>query len=160
MRLPRSGQRGFTLLEVVVSLGLTGLVLSMVTGAMFQAWGVERNQRHEVVATAQLRNAADWFFKDATNANSTDLVDGVAPVSTVLLNSTDANGIPHITTYSLNGTRLVRTYDGSSITVAQNVASAAFSLSGGSVFATLQVPGARGAVKSLSMESYMRMAGP
>lgn len=160
MRLPKSGQRGFTLLETVVSLGLTGLVLSMVTGAMFQAWGVERTQRHEVVATEQLRNAADWFFKDATNANSTDLVDGAAPVSTVLLHSTDANGIPHTTTYSLNVTRLVRTYDGSSLTVAQNVVSAAFSLSGRSVFATLQIPGAHGAVRSLSMESYMRMAGP
>lgn len=63
----------------MVGLGLAGLVLPLVASAMFQAWGVERTQRYDVVTTVQLDNAARWFASDALNVQVTDLSDGAAP---------------------------------------------------------------------------------
>lgn len=155
---PLRGQRGFTLIETVLSLGISGLVLSLVAGAMFQAWGVERTQRHDVMATEQLRHATRWFAGDALNAVSTDLADGTGPVSAVSLSLTDASGAPHTASYSLNGTRLVRSFDGALLTVARDVASAAFSRSGRTIFTTLEVRAAQGETKSLTLRTYMRLA--
>ena len=156
MRL-RGGQRGFTLMETVVGLGLAGLVLPLMATGMFQAWGVERTQRHDVVATVQLDNATRWFTSDALNAQLTDLSDGAAPVSSVSLSWTDASDVSHTASYNREGTNLVRTFDGTSLTVARGVVSIAFSCSGNTIFATLEVQGARGETKSLTLRSYLRV---
>lgn len=149
-------QQGFTLAEMAVALGVTGLVLVMATGALFEAWGVERNQHEDVVATLQLRNALRHLATDAFSAQSTDLADGAPLASSVSLGWTDTGGVSHSASYSQQGTQLIRTLDGTSVVVARGVTSVAFSRSGDTVFVTLEVTGAKAETRGLTLRTYMR----
>lgn len=149
--------RGFTLAELLVSVGILGVAVSLIGGGIFQALGISRYWVDDVVATKELRHAASWFSRDALNAQTTDLVDGALPVSSVTINWTDRNGIPHIASYSIVGDRLVRTYDGAGITVARKVVSAGFSRSQKTLKFTLTVNGSRGGTESNDLNVYARI---
>ncbi|MBI4294574.1 MAG: hypothetical protein HY669_00195 [Chloroflexi bacterium] len=155
---PGRGQRGFTLVETVLGLGLTGLMLSLTVGAMSQAWTMQLTQRQDVLAREQLRNAARWLVRDVLNAQNTDLDDGAIPVPAVTLGWTDAGGLSHTTNYSLEGTELMRTLNDTPRTVARGIVSAAFSRIGSTVLVTLEASGARGEMRSLALRTRMRAA--
>jgi prepilin-type N-terminal cleavage/methylation domain-containing protein len=128
-RLPFPGSpRGFTLVEVLAAVGILS-VMGLFGVALFQTLSV-RWLRDDAVATRDVRHAISWFSRDAPRAETTNLVDGAAPASSVVMDWRDVGGGSHITAYTLVEDRLVRSFDDAETTVASNVTSAEFSRSG------------------------------
>ncbi|MEE9248456.1 MAG: prepilin-type N-terminal cleavage/methylation domain-containing protein [Dehalococcoidia bacterium] len=157
-RLLRGRSPGFTLVEVVVSVGILSLAMGLVVGGLFQALGIQRFWFDDVVATKDLRHASSWFASDALTAESTDLVDGAPPAEPVTLTWIDDNDVPHTVTYSLVGSSLMRDFDGTQITLARRVVSAGFALSGKVLTFDLEVEADRGGTESVSLQTYLRMS--
>lgn len=148
---------GFTLLEALIAVAVLSLALGFVGSSLFQALGIQRTWREDVVAVKEARHAASWFAGDALNAEATDLVDGAQPVSSVTLTWTDREGVPHTALYSASGTSLVRDFDGSQIVLARRVVSSQFSLSGRVLTFHLEVEAAGGRTATVTLETYLRM---
>jgi prepilin-type N-terminal cleavage/methylation domain-containing protein len=147
---------GFTLVEVMVALGILTLIFTFFGSAVFQVLSTQRGWQDDVEAIRTLRHAGSLFAGDALNAETTSLTDPAAPVSSVTLNWNDSNNVAHTSTYSLSGDLLSRDYDGASRIAAEGVTSAGFSLSGKLVTFDLVVNAARGATKSRSLRTYLR----
>lgn len=133
-------QRGITLIETLVALALVGIVMSVSGSAFFQFLTQPQKQGGNIAAAYDVRNASVWVARDAQMAQTTNLVDGAAPVSSVSLGWTDPpteGGASHTVTYTLSGSNLLRTYDGQGLAVAHDVRSAGFSRSGSTIFFTV-----------------------
>lgn len=148
--------RGFTLLEVLVIVGIFTVVTGVVGRNVFQALSIQRFWREQVVATKELRHAGSIFAGDAVYAQTTSLVEGAPPVSSVTLDWTDRTGVPHTATYTLSGSILFRQYDGATISVARRVVNAGFSLSGRMLTFDLEVEAERGGTDSISHQVFLR----
>lgn len=156
-RLLTSPSQGFTLVEALVSLGIMGITLSLMGGAMFQALGITRYWQKDVIATKDVRHAGSWFARDALNAQTTDLVDGAPAVPYATISWKDKDGNPHTTSYTLLGNELKRSYDGQVITVARDVTSVGFSRSGKKIKFILTVNSSRGNTESKTLDTFGRM---
>ena len=107
---------------------------------IFQAFGLERTWSDDVVATREVRHATSWFAGNVLNAHHTELLDGVAPVSSATLSWTGQGGVSHAATYIRSpDATLIRDFDGSKITEARKVLSAQFSREGGVLKLALEV---------------------
>ena len=152
--------RGFTLPEVLVSMGILTVVMSTIGIALFQALDTQTGIVDDGLAINELRKGFSWFAEDVKMARSADLVDGV-PAPTVTLTWTDEFndvGVDHTASYAGVGDRLVRTYDDNAHTVAHRVVSVAFTLSNRSITAQLEVEAEPGATRTLSVKGVMRSA--
>ncbi|MDO8491919.1 MAG: hypothetical protein Q7T04_07900 [Dehalococcoidia bacterium] len=104
------GQRGLTILEVVVAVGITGL---LATGLGSIGYGLLRhtqaNSAH-VTAASATEEAARLIVQDGQSAQQTSLVAGAPAVETLTLSWIDpTNGDSHEVVYSLSGNDVVRT---------------------------------------------------
>ena len=151
-----SGQRGLTLVEVLVAVGILTTASGLVGGGVFQVLSVQGPWRAELVATKDLRNAAAWFGGDAANAEATDLLDTAPPVGSVSLSWTDGEGQPHTAYYSVSSGALVRDLDGAQTAVARSVASAQFSLAGRLLTTTIEIDTGGGATQTQTSQTYLR----
>ena len=158
MKLWRS-QRGFTLIEVLVSVAILSMVMGTVGTALFQALGTERTVVDDGLAINELRRAISYFSGDVKMAQDTDLVDGGAPVSSCTLSWIDEFAdaqVSHSSSYAVVDDGLVRTYDGNAHTVARRVVSVSFSRTGQTITIQLEVNAAPGITKTLSAKTVMR----
>ena len=147
---------GFTLAEVVVTVGILTMAAGMVGSAVFQTLSVERTWRSDVVATKEWRHALSWFSVDAMNAQTADLVDQAPPVSSVTLTWVDKEGTSDTAAYSLTAGALLRNLDGAENSVARRVVSVGFSLSGRFLIVDLEVEAEQGGTESVSLQTYLR----
>ena len=151
---------GFSLVEVLVGLGLLSVVLVMFGDSVFQVLSIQRFWRDDAVATKELRHAESWFAGDALNAESVDFAScGASPC--VTLNWTDNGGAPRQAIYSLSGSNLVREFVHATTTVSQRpvarkVVSAGFSLSGKVLSFTLEAKASRGRTATSSLQTFLR----
>jgi prepilin-type N-terminal cleavage/methylation domain-containing protein len=135
-------QKGFTLLELLVSTGIMSILIAIIGVGIFQAIALSQKANYRVQALSQTRNAVHWMARDIPMAQSTDLVDGGAPVSDATFTWTDVFAdaqTPHALSYALVGGELRRTYDGTTITIGRSVSSIGFSRIGRLVTATVDV---------------------
>ena len=149
-------QRGFTLVELLVALSLTTMALSMIGSSAFQALSVRRTWQGDVIATKEWRPVESWFAGDAMNARTTDLISGNPPTSSVTLSWVDGNSIPHTSTYSVTGNELIRDFDGVQNTLARNVVSSLYSLSGKVLRVVLEVRAENGLSETSQLDTYLR----
>lgn len=153
----RGSSGGFTLVEMLVTVGLMAITTGVIGGGIFQSLGIVRYWRDDAVSVKEVRHALSWFSRDAINAKSTSLTDGAAPTSSVTITWTDQNSVSHSAGYSLAGSELRRNYDGAVITVARKVQAEGFSRSGMVLKLSLTVAASRGGTESKSLEVYARM---
>lgn len=117
-------QRGFGLLELVIVVGLSGL---LVTGLGSIGFGLLRHTetaRARVTATTDIEEVARLVTRDGQTAQATDLVAGATAVNTLTLSWIDpVNGDSHEVAYTLSGQEVIRTKSVNS--VVQNVRAAA-----------------------------------
>jgi len=131
-----SGQKGITLVEVLVATAITGLIAGALGTAIHQFITTSERGNQELRALNDVRNAGHWLTLDGRRAQSTNLVDGAPAVGSVTLSWT-TEGQVHTSTYSLSGPELKRDLNGTLTTVARHVSNAGFSLAGQLITATL-----------------------
>ena len=137
-----NGQSGFTLVELLVALGVMSALGSVLVTTLYQMSNFTSRSNAQVSVSADLRNTFHWLAQDVKMANTTSLVAEFPTVYTSLsLNWTDNYqdaSAAHSAAYSLVGTDLRRTEDGvNTHTVARNVTSIEFSIVGRRVTVTL-----------------------
>ncbi len=142
------GQRGFTLVEVLVALGIMSALGSVLVGTLYQMANYTSRGHAQLAVIADLRIATQWLAQDIQMAKTTDLVDGnpavscssLDPSSCVVLSWTDefsGSATAHSASYSQVGAEFRRTYDGSTHTVARSVTEVEISLQGRLITVTL-----------------------
>jgi prepilin-type N-terminal cleavage/methylation domain-containing protein len=66
----RRGERGFTLIEVLVVIAIVALITTAATMSTFQVFNVTRRSNDHVVTVRQVQNAGYWISRDALMAES------------------------------------------------------------------------------------------
>jgi len=101
-----SGEKGFTLVELVFSLAVIAIVSAAASAAIFQVFkGNERNNDY-LTAVHQIQSAGYWISRDAQRAQSVT-TDDLTPPDFFIISWTewDENGDPiyHSATYFFEG---------------------------------------------------------
>jgi prepilin-type N-terminal cleavage/methylation domain-containing protein len=159
-------QKGFTLIELLVALPIGTAILLVVVASLFQ---IERG-RIEIsgksAALADIDSAMHWLSRDLILAQTTDLSPGAPPVAEMEMNWTDMtswagdNGsIYHSANYYLNGTRLIRDYDGEVTIIGRYVTHIGFSIDSNAKVFTVDItssPGMPGSAVTREMDIQIR----
>ncbi len=122
-----NGQRGFTLVELLIAAALTGLLVVVLGPAVSQIFSVSRYGNDVLAVTHGFQNAAHWFLDDGRRAVSANTSDGL--VFTVSANTTII--------YQLAGTELRRTADTGMTVLADDLAAVTFTQQGRLVTMTM-----------------------
>lgn len=122
-------QKGFTLIEIMAVMAVGGMIMTVALLSIYQVvWGSARTN-DQVAALTDVNYAALWIKKDLQMAQYTDLIEGdPVPQSSVSLRWIDNTGwagdnATHSADYTLSGTELVRTYDGTPRVVGRYISS-------------------------------------
>ncbi len=126
-------QKGFTLVEVLVVLAVSGVLLTGLITSIFQVATFTDRSNSQVVALTDLNHAALSIKKDLMMTQNTDLTD--VSQSSVWLGWTDytsfeTGNLTHSSSYVLSGTELLRTYDGTVGIAGRNITSVGFTKNG------------------------------
>ena len=113
------GQHGFTLVELLVVISITGLIASFLGSAVYQMFTVTEYGNSKMTAIHDLQNISNWLNRDGQMASTA--IGGSQLVLTLPDTSTIA--------YELIGTELKRSDGSTQITLAWNITSATFTVS-------------------------------
>lgn len=117
------GQQGYTLVELLIVISITGLIASFLGSAVYQMFTVTEYGNSKMTAIHDLQNISNWLNRDIQMAST------ATGGNQLVLTLPDASTI----TYTLVGTALQRSNDSSQITVAWNITAANFTVSGRTV---------------------------
>ncbi len=129
-------QRGLTLVELLLALGISALISGTLGTAIHQFVMASERGNDDLRALHDVQNAGFWLTLDGERAEGTNLVDGAPPAQSMTLSWT-IGGQAHTSAYSLSETALNRDHNGTITTVARHVASAQFSLAGRVITVTM-----------------------
>ncbi len=156
---------GFALLEIAVGLSILSMGVGLIGTSVFQVLSIQRHWQDDRVATKDLRHTGSWFAGDALNAE-TVVFGGTPDEPTVTLSWSELvdNSIPgspvfqsRSSVYSLDGDTLTRNEDGIVTTLADDVTSAVFSLSGRVLTLELTVNSGNGGTTPMTLQTYLRV---
>ena len=80
----KRGERGFTLIEVLVVIAIVALITTAATMSTFQVFNVTRRSNDHVVTVRQVQNAGYWISRDALMAENI-VVDNQTPSNFLVL---------------------------------------------------------------------------
>lgn len=162
-------QKGFTLIEIMVTLAVGGVLLIGAVTSIFQVTTFTSRSNDQIVALTDVDHAAMWLRQDLQMAQSTTLPDGYpVPQNSVTLGWTDYTSFVtaeetrnHTSAYALSGTELVRTYDNTPRIVGRHITSIEFTQNGSivSVVITATGPGAQQRSETLEFSVHLRSEG-
>ena len=130
-----AGQRGFTLVELLVSTTIMTLVATVMASGVYQAFRAVPFQRSGLNSLDEMRRILlpinrDLQIATAASPMPVSLKDGPLTIASI----NPLTNLGRTTSYSLSGTNLLRKVDsGAARTIGRNVTAATFALSG-SVF--------------------------
>lgn len=141
----RRGQDGFTLVEMLISLAIAGLIIGVLGSFIVQTLNLTASGNDRLLVTDDLRTAGAWLTQDGQMA---DLGSSTAVASTLVLSWTDVYSganVGYQSTYAVAGSQLMRGFGvrGAApvtITVARHIASpdgVLFSIGGEQLTATI-----------------------
>lgn len=149
-------QDGFTLVEILMALGIAAMISGVIGTAIFQILDRSARGGEMVRALNDIQNAGQWLYLDGERAETTNLVENDPPVTSMVLNWV-ADGQGHTASYSISGTELVRDHNGALTTVARYVSNADFSISNRLITVNLtSTPGSTGASKDITYNIWLR----
>ena len=149
-------QRGVTLAETVLAIGLITMAMGMVGMPLFAVVASNDERRDDTSATVAWRRATAYVARDAVNAETTSLINDATPVDTLTLGWTDADDALHTVGYALSGDSLVRTFDGAPLVAARGVTAVEFSRSGGLLTFAIEVRAGEASLESITARTMMR----
>jgi len=101
-------QKGFTLIEVLVTLAITGLIAVGATTAIFQVFGHNTRNTAHMTAVCQVENAVRWINNDAQMAQTVEPSgDSGFPLNLTWI---EWNNTSHQVTYTLEDGKLKRSH--------------------------------------------------
>ena len=106
MKKLKKGQRGFSLVELVIVVALAGLVGAAITATAFQVFTFSTRLSNQMTAVRQVQQAGFWVSPDVMMAQN--VTPGGSPTTFLTLNWT-VNGINYGVIYSLEGTGTLKT---------------------------------------------------
>ena len=68
MKVMRKGERGFSLIELVIVIGLTGVICAGITGAILGVFNADARTRDSMTAVYQVRHAGKLVSEDVLEA--------------------------------------------------------------------------------------------
>ncbi len=113
-------ERGYTLVELMVAIAITGCIAAVLALVVQQILTVPERGNDQVTALHSVQNAAHWVSVDGQTAKS------AAGGSSLSLTLPDDSVI----SYTLTGDELYRVYGGSNRLIAREITSANFSVLG------------------------------
>ena len=122
-----NGQKGMTLVELIVATATTGIIVAFLGVAIYQILTVSSYGNSRLIAAHELENAAYWFNRDGQQAVNASGGSGLA--LTLSDNST--------VTYALSGAELRRTFGGNYMVLARNISSLGFAVNSRTVTMSL-----------------------
>ena len=108
-------QRGFTLLEFIVSIGFMSVLAGLISGSTFLSIKTSSETGAASDIAIQTARTTVWLVRDVHQADSTNIVDLAPAVNTASLSWDD--GGPVTCTYSLVGTDFQRTCGTSTVVI-------------------------------------------
>ncbi|MFB0559404.1 MAG: type II secretion system protein J [Dehalococcoidales bacterium] len=131
----KNSQKGFTLVEILVVMAVSGVLLVGIVVAIFQTVRVTTGSSTQITALENIKSCAYAINKDVRMAATANLSDGAPPVDYLILDWRswyDENGelspVDHHCKYYLSGGELQRNYDDTDIrTVARYISDIQFS---------------------------------
>ncbi|MCJ7791592.1 MAG: type II secretion system GspH family protein [Dehalococcoidia bacterium] len=100
-RLIHKGQRGFTLIELVLVIGLTGIIAGGITLTIMQVFNMDARTRNDMIAVYQVRQAGKLVSQDILQAKT--VTTGVSSGFPLTLTWTEGatGGDSHTVIYTL-----------------------------------------------------------
>lgn len=156
-------QKGFTLLEILVIVGIGAVLLTVALGSIYQIIYSTKSSGGQNQALTDVNRAALQIKKDIQSTQDTDLSEGI-PQSSVIFSWTDFNATDnntHSGNYTLSGTRLLRGYDGESQIIGRYITSISFTQYGRVI--EVEITATSNTTppisKTLEFSTYMRSEG-
>ena len=157
------GTQGFTLVEVLVALGILSITVALAGSGLFQVFSFQTSYQDRVIATKDLRHAGSWFSGDALNAQAAvdengEPLDCLSASDSVTLSWTGNDGVYHSSTYKVSGDSFEREYDGRVNILADHVVanSVGFFHCGNLLTLELEVESDSGKVNNTVLWTYLR----
>ena len=107
-RVVHRGQRGITLVEMLVAIGVAGIIAVAIVGAIFQLVTVNTRTSDHMIAVRQVQQAGTQVATDAYQAQTVELTDGGSEYPPgsgfpLTLTWTDLDLDRNVVRYSING---------------------------------------------------------
>ena len=112
------GQKGFTLPELLITVAITGLIVTFLGTATYQIITVTEYGSDKTIAMHELQNVAHWVSRDGQMAST------ASGGNELILTLPDDSSI----TYAVVDAELLRTADDSQMTLARNISDLSFSI--------------------------------
>ena len=130
-------QKGFTLIELMAVMAITGMIVLAVASSIFQVAQGRVDVAQKSTAMADIDSAVHWLVRDLVLAQETSLAEGAPPVSDITIEwsdltawAGDEGSVEHYISYTLSGTQLLRDYDGEETIVGRHLTNVGFSVEG------------------------------
>ena len=112
------GQKGFTLPELLITVAITGLIVTFLGTATYQIITVTEYGSDKTIAMHELQNTAHWVSRDGQMASA------ARGGNELVLTLPDGSSI----TYAVVDAELLRTADDSQMILAKNISDLSFSI--------------------------------
>ena len=106
MKKLKKDQKGFTLVELLIVIAITGLISWGITMTIFQVFDINTRSTNRMAAITQLQNAGLWVSQDAQMANNVSTEPEFLQLTWIEWET----GYSHAVNYTLEDNTLQRSY--------------------------------------------------
>lgn len=150
-RRARSRQHGFTLMEILVSVGFMSAMAGLISGSTFLSIRTSAETGAVADIAVETAKTTRWLVRDVHRAETTNIVDLASAVDTASFTWDDGGAVT--CTFALNGTDMSRDCGTSQVNVGRYINNLLFSRNGNLVVVSYQIvpPGSPGKAQTIDL---------
>ncbi len=152
-------ERGATTIEILAGVAILAIITPVLGSLIHGALTTPKQTVLALQATSGTGATFQWLSRDITQAQSSNLVNGAAGVSSATFTWTDYYGggqTSHSLAYSLDGTNLQRTLNGVTSTVGRKITDVTFARAGETITVSVTASPATGVTDQKTIRLYLR----